>query len=154
MTNAQLQQGLNDLQKGLQEAIDNSTNNLRKEIRIWQATGQAEKAKQKNYSSRSPANQSLNIPNVPIPKSCDGLAAPPPAQIPANCPEPNIGASLPISHASLVPNWALPSLPYSNITAHKVRLIQYWYNEDFQLPANATNAEAVQCLDNWMRGLI
>lgn len=116
----------------------------------------AEKAKQKNESSRSALNAPHNYPNVPIPKSIAGLppAAQAPAPMPGGRPQANVGASLPINNLNSPPNWTLPALPNSNITVHRVRLIEYWYNEDFQLPENPTQAEAVQGLDSWMRGAL
>lgn len=130
------------------------TQALAEQTRIMHAMLKADKAKQANDTARGALREPYNYPNVPIPKSCPGLPAHAPVPMVANRPPAVIGATLPISHANPVQDWCLPALPGSNLSVHRVRLIEYWYNEDFQLPADATQKQAVAQLDSWIRGAI
>lgn len=132
--------------KYLKQALD-------EQVRSLHAYSNAVQAKEQNGYAYTAWRHAINI-NInsyaPISKSYSGLGPNPPANLPANMPPAKIYASLPISPAP-VPDWALPASPDSGITANRVRLIEYWYNEDFQLPENASDLEAAQCLDKWMR---
>lgn len=94
------------------------------------------------------------LPNVPIPKTVPGFPAQAPPRLSRHRPLPHIGSMLPINAAQpnqAFPNWSLPDLPNSNITVRQVRLIEYWYYEDFQLLNNPTQQQAVRQLELWMR---